>query len=195
MRRYLRRIRLPSAARLPMLRSLLVLVALALVVSACDSGTDEPPQVNPLVHGTYVANWTVNEDGPGANRRTRTEYDISIRITEANGVLSQFPGNAGDVTITRSLIDTNTGNTTNRLSREADVRLVTGALDTQGRTFDLQIEGAGGDYAFQATMAGGLGTTYTQLRGAMVGRLYNADNPDEPTTTFPIDQTVTFNKQ
>ncbi|MEL6616812.1 MAG: hypothetical protein AAFQ43_13800 [Bacteroidota bacterium] len=176
-----------------MLRSVLALSALLL--TACDSGTEAPPQAVPLVHGTYLASWTVNEDGPGDNRRTRSEYVLSVRITEAGGVLSQFPGNAGDVTITRELIDTNTGNTTNRLSRSADVRLVTGALDTQGRTFDLQIRGEGGDYVFEATMAGSLGTTYAQLRGPMVGRLYNADNPDEPTTTFPIDQTVTFNQQ
>ena len=177
-----------------MIRALLPLILVSLVVSACDS-TEESPQVVPLVHGTYGATWRVDSDGPGDNRRTEVAHEVSIRITESGGAVTQFPGSAGQVSIARSLIDVNTGAVVNRLIREVDVRFVSGTIDTGSRTFDLQIEGDQGDYVFEATFSGGLGTTYTQLTGQMNGRLYHSEFPNEPTNTLVIDQRVTLQKQ
>ena len=181
---------------MPLFRSLLAIVSILLLFPACDTATEEPPQASQLIHGTYSASWQVNEPGPGDNLRTETLHNLSVSMTETNGTVTQFPGNAGTVQITRSQVNVNTGDVTNRVIRTVAVRVVSGRVDRTARTFDLRIEGDLEGFGFEATYEGSFApSTYNQLIGEMNGRLFDIEFPDSPSSTLVIDQTVTLEKR
>lgn len=175
---------------------LALLLAFGLVLTACDTTEEPPPQATQFIRGTYTATWTGRADGPGPNRRTEVISDLLVRMEETEGTVVNFPGAVGDLEAESRQIDVNNGDITNRRFFGVDLRSVTGTYNRQTRDFQLRIQGERGDYELDVTFTGQASTTYTQLAGQMVGEMTTIDQGSgNRVVAHAFDDAVTLAQQ
>lgn len=165
---------------------LALLLLVGLTLASCDSSGYVTPEVS-YIQGRFLGAWRVETAGT----RTSKNYSLTLRLVERDGTVEQYPGDAGELTVTR-YDDIGTSGIRQAYRVRMDVETISGTYDVAENRIRLTLEGEGqnGAAAFRGIFTGRLGVASDRMEGTL-----RAQIPNMPDGRHDIDKDLILESQ